>query len=56
MCDADALEETVLVRLGANELEAMEYADEFVDAVDPCRNGLVDCEGRSVWARLRDGN
>jgi hypothetical protein len=46
----------VLVRLGANELDATEYADEFVDAVDPCRNGLVDCEGRSVWARLRDGN
>jgi hypothetical protein len=33
--------------------DATEYADEFVDAVDPCRNGLVDCEGRSVWARLR---
>jgi hypothetical protein len=51
----DALEETVLVRLGVNELDATEYADEFVDAVEPCRNGLVDC-GRSVWARLRDGN
>lgn len=52
----EALEETVLVRLGANELDATEYADELVDAVDPCRNGLVDCGGRSVWVRLSDGN
>ena len=56
MFDTDPLEETVLVRLGINELDATEYADELVDAVDPFRNGLVDCEGRSVWARLRDGN
>jgi hypothetical protein len=52
----DPLEDTVLVRLGANELEATEYADELVDAVESCRNGLVDCAGRSVWARLRVGN
>lgn len=52
----DALEETVLVRLGANELDATEYADESVDAVDPCRSGLDDCAGRSVWALLKDGN
>lgn len=51
----DPLEETVLVRLGANELDATEYADELVDAVESCRNGLVDCAGRSVWARLSDG-
>lgn len=51
----DALEETVLVRLGANELDATEYADEVVDAVDPCRNGLVS-EGKSVCDRLSDGN
>lgn len=44
----DPLEETVLVRLGANELDATEYADELVDAVESCRNGLVDCAGRSV--------
>lgn len=45
----------MLVRLGAKELEATEYADELVDAVDPCRSGLVGCAGRSVWARLSDG-
>lgn len=44
----------MLVRLGANELDAMEYVDEFVDAVESCRAGLVDCVGRSVWARLSD--
>jgi len=52
----DALDETVLVRLGAKELDATEYAEEFVDAVDPFRSGLDDCAGRSVWARLNDGN
>lgn len=44
----DAFDETVLVRLGVNELDAIEYADEFVDAVDPCRSGLGACVGRSV--------
>lgn len=48
LLDIDAFEETVLVRLGANELEATEYADEFVDAVDPCRSGLDGCDGISV--------
>jgi hypothetical protein len=52
----DPWEDTVLVRLGANELDATEYAEEFVEAVESCRNGLVDCAGRSVWARLSDGN
>lgn len=44
----DALEDTVLVRLGVNELDATELADELVDAVDPCRSGLDDSTRKSV--------
>lgn len=52
----EALEETVLVRLGAKELDSTEYADELVEAVDPCRSGLDGCAGMSVWARLSEGS
>ena len=30
----------MLVRLGANELVSLEWAEELVDAFDECRNGL----------------
>jgi hypothetical protein len=49
----DALEEMVLVRLGVKGLDWRE-AEEFVDAVDPCRSGLAVEIPRSVCARLKD--
>lgn len=36
----EPLEETVLVRLGGNGLEAFEYADELVEALEACLKGL----------------
>lgn len=44
----------MLVRLGAYAFEKTEYADELVEAVEPCRSGL-SVESISVCARLRAG-
>ena len=50
----DAVEETVLVRLGANELDETVYIDELVEAVDPWRSGLDVWSGKSVCVRRDD--
>ena len=43
----EAVEETVLVRLGRKGFEYDEYADELVEALEACRSGLdVDV----VWS------
>lgn len=48
----DALDETVLVRLGACELNECELNEEFEDVVDPCLRGLGVGVPISVGVRL----